>query len=486
NVESPGTNVWHAIATTEHNEFNDPTRALTPANRLTALESGESTSVEKSKLLDTQNTYNGEGAKEGEVAEPGTRLVDSDGPQHKVTYLAGHEQKESLARLHSKYFYDEGAPGGESYDLQTKQSPLAQLSNEEEVEVRTTKTSYSGQSNLGWKLRAPTSVASSGPEEAALSKSSTEYNPTTGQVTEVRGTSAETTLSYAKKFGEAGSEAGKLKAPWGTAVNAEGAVLVVDSANNRIEKFSSEGIYVSSFGTLGSGSGQLKEPEGIALDSSGNIWVADSGNNRIEEFSSAGAFVKTVGSLGTESGKLKAPAALAFDPKGNLWVTDTANNRIEKFNKEGVYVSEFGSAGTEPGKLAEPKGIAIDASEHVWVANTANNRIEEFSQTGSLLRNFGLKGSGEGQLNTPIDLKLDSSGNIWTADSKNNRAESFTPNGAYVTQIGCVGTATGQLAEPKAIAFDATGKAWVADSANNRMEQRSKGPNAHDQKTIYC
>jgi YD repeat-containing protein len=484
NVAAPSNSPNGAIATTEYNEFNDPIRTLTPGNRQTALEAGAS-SAEKSKLLDTQNTYNGEGAKEGEVEEPGTRLVESDGPQHKVTYVAGHEQKESLARLHTKLFYDEGAPAGETYDLQTKQSTLAQLSNEEEVEVRTTKTSYSGQSNLGWKLRAPTSVATYGPEEAALSKASTEYNPTTGQVTEVRGSSAESTLSYAKKFGEAGTEAGKLKAPWGTAVNAEGAVLVVDSANNRIEKFSSEGIYVSSFATLGSGSGQLKEPQGIALDSSGNIWVADTGNNRIEEFSSAGVFVKTVGSLGTESGKLKAPAALAFDPKGNLWVTDTANNRIEKFNKEGIYVSEFGSAGSEPGKLAEPKGIAIDASEHVWIADTNNNRIEEFSMTGSLLKRFGVKGSGEGQLNTPIDLKLDAQGDIWTADSKNNRAESFTPNGAYVTQIGSAGTAAGQLAEPKAIAFDATGKAWVADSANNRMAQWSKGPNAHDQKTVY-
>jgi streptogramin lyase len=484
NLATPSSSPNGSIATTEYNEYNDPIRSLTPGNRATALEAGAE-SVAKSKLLDTQNTYNGEGAKEGEVSEPGTRLIESDGPQHKVTYVAGHEQKESLARLHSKFFYDEGAPVGEAYDLQTKQSTLAQLSNEEEVEVRTTKTSYSGQSNLGWKLRAPTSVASYGPEEASLSRSSTEYNPTTGQVTEVRGTSAETTLSYAKKFGEAGSEAGKLKAPWGTAVNSEGAILVADSANNRIEKFSSEGIYVSSFGTLGSGNGQLKEPQGLAIDSSGNVWVADTGNNRIEEFSSTGTFIKTVGSLGTESGKLKAPSDLAFDPKGNLWVADTANNRIEKFNKEGVYVSEFGSPGTEPGKLAEPKGIAIDASEHVWVADTSNNRIEEFSQTGSLLKNFGAKGSGEGQLNEPIDLKIDSSGDLWTADSKNNRAEAFTPTGGFVTQIGSAGSGNGQLKEPKGIAFDATGKAWVSDSANNRMAQWSKGPNAHDQKTIY-
>jgi streptogramin lyase len=490
NVASPSNSSYGSVSTTEYNEFNDPIRELSPDDRQVALEAGAG-SVAKSKLLDTQNTYNGEGAKEGEVAEPGTRLVESLGPEHKITYVAGHEQKESLARLHSEFSYDEGAPSGETYDLQTKKTTVAQLINNkeersgEEVEARTTKTSYSDEGTVGWRLRAPTSVTTIDPEGNTLTKSATEYNSTTGQVTESRGTSAETTLSYVKKFGEVGSETGKLKAPWGAVVNAEGQLLVVDSANSRVEKFSAEGVFVSSFGTAGSGNGQLKEPQGIALDASGNVWVADTGNNRVEEFSSAGAFVKTVGSLGTESGKLKAPSDLAFDSKGNLWVADTGNSRVEKFNKEGVYSSEFGSAGSEPGKLKEPEGIVVDSGEHVWVVDTGNNRIEEFSTTGSLLKRFGSSGSGEGQLNTPIDLKIDAQGNLWTADSKNNRAEAFTPTGSYVTQIGFKGTAAGQLSEPKGIAFDATGKAWVVDSANNRLEQWSKGSNAHDEKTIY-
>jgi YD repeat-containing protein len=484
NVASPSNATYGSITTTEYNEYNDVIRTLTPDNRATALASGAS-SAELSKLLDTQNTFNGEGAKEGEVLEPGTRLVESFGPQHLIKYVAGHEQKEAFGRDHKEFSYDQGAPGGETYDLATESSDLAKLANKEDVEVRTTKTSYSGQSNLGWKLRAPTSVTTIDPEGHTLTTSTTEYNPSTGQVSEVRGTAAEKTLSYASKFGEAGTAAGKLKAPWGVVVNSEGKLLVVDSANNRVEKFSAEGTYVSSFGEAGSGNGQLKEPQGIALDAAGHVWVADTGNNRIEEFSSAGAFMTSVGSLGSESGKFKAPSALAFDAKGNIWVADTGNSRIEKFDKEAKFSSEFGSAGSEPGKLAEPKGIALDSGEHVWVADTGNNRIQEFSASGSLLKRFGTPGAGEGQLNTPIDLKIDSQGNLWTLDTLNGRAESFTPSGAYLTQLGWRGSEAGQLSEPRALAFDATGKAWITDSADNRLEQWSKGPNAHDQKTIY-
>ncbi|HUA74341.1 MAG TPA: DUF6531 domain-containing protein [Solirubrobacteraceae bacterium] len=482
NVASPSTNPNGSIATMEYNEFNDVIRTLAPGNRLIALAAGAE-SAEKSKLLDTQNTYNGEGKKESEVEEAGTRLIDVLGPQHTIKYRAGGETKESLARHHEVLVYDQGAPSGEKYDLVTERYDLAQLVNHEEVEVRTTKTSYSGQSNLGWKLRAPTSVTMD-PEGSKLT-TTTEYNSTTGQVTEVRGVGAETTLSYASKFGEGGSEAGKLKNPWGVAVNSEGKLWVVDSANSRVEEFSSSGSYLAKFGESGSGAGQLKEPEGIALDAAGHVWVADTGNNRIEEFSATGAYMATVGSLGSESGKFKAPAALAFDPKGNMWVADTGNSRVEKFDKEAKYVSEFGSAGAEPGKLAEPRGIAVDSGEHIWVADTANNRIQEFSTAGALLKRFGTPGAGEGQLNAPIDLKIDSLGNVWTVDSNNNRAESFSPNGAYVTQIGFKGTEAGQLTAPRSLAFDATGKVWVSDSSNNRLEQWSKGPSAHDQKTIY-
>jgi streptogramin lyase len=177
NVSSPGTATNGSVTTTEYNELNDAVRTLTADNRLTALEAG-SKSVEVAKLLDTESTYNLEGE------APGTQLIDVLGPQHQIKYMVGKEQKESLARHHLKYFYNEGAPGGEKYDLVTRTTDLAQLANEEEVEVRHTTNSYSGQSNLGWKLRAPTSVTAD--SEGAKLTTTTLYNSTTGQITETR------------------------------------------------------------------------------------------------------------------------------------------------------------------------------------------------------------------------------------------------------------------------------------------------------------
>jgi hypothetical protein len=189
NISSPSNAPYGSIATTEYNEFNDTVRTLSADNRQVALEAGGE-SVDKAKLRATYYTYKAECSKESEnkheaeSLEPGNRLCETEGPQHQIKYMAGGEQKEELGRLHTKYFYDENAPGGETYNLETKTSSIAQLANEEEVEVRKTTTSYSGQTNLGWKLRAPTSITVD-PEGKNLT-TTTIYNSATGQIAETR------------------------------------------------------------------------------------------------------------------------------------------------------------------------------------------------------------------------------------------------------------------------------------------------------------
>src|SRR6202042_3284084 len=74
---------------------------------------------------------------------------------------------------------------------------------------------------------------------------------------------------------------------------------------------------------------------------------------------------------------------------------------------------------------------------------------------------------------------------LLVADTLNNRVEEFSPAGAYLTQVGWKGSEGGQLSEPHAVAIDAHGNIRATDSGNNRVELWSKGPNAHDSRTIY-
>ncbi|HXB66097.1 MAG TPA: DUF6531 domain-containing protein [Solirubrobacteraceae bacterium] len=210
NTATPSTGKYGSISTAEYNEYNDVGRTLSPDNRATALEAGEK-SAEVASLLSTFNTYNSESKpkcskesefdEERESYEPGTRLCETEGPAHAVKYMAGKEQEKApYARSHVRYFYDEKVPAegpdkesfaNQTFDLLTESKTLTEIVNakggvEQEVEPRTTVTSYSGQNNLGWKLRKPTSVTVAAEAEGAKITHTTLYNEN-GQPTETRG-----------------------------------------------------------------------------------------------------------------------------------------------------------------------------------------------------------------------------------------------------------------------------------------------------------
>ena len=65
----------------------------------------------------------------------------------------------------------------------------------------------------------------------------------------------------------------------------DGSIYVSDSRNALIQKFTSEGVFVSQWGTKGSGDGQFSHPSGVAVSSDGSVYVADYANNRIQKFS---------------------------------------------------------------------------------------------------------------------------------------------------------------------------------------------------------
>ncbi len=102
-----------------------------------------------------------------------------------------------------------------------------------------------------------------------------------------------------RKWGGPGNRIGQFWYPWGSAVSAvsaDGTVYVLDTGNDRIQKFDPNGTFITAWGTDGSNNGEFDAPRGIAVDSDDNVYVADSGNNRVRRFAPGGPAVIAVAS----------------------------------------------------------------------------------------------------------------------------------------------------------------------------------------------
>ena len=118
-------------------------------------------------------------------------------------------------------------------------------------------------------------------------------------------------------------------------------------------------------------------PRGIAVDSSGNVYVVDMDNNRVQKFDSNGKFITKWGSYGNGDGQFSYPAYIAVDTSGNVYVVDSG--RIQKFDSNGKFITKWGSEGSGEGHFSAPGGIAVDSSGNVYVADILNGSIQVFA-----------------------------------------------------------------------------------------------------------
>ncbi|HUU40655.1 MAG TPA: hypothetical protein VMW42_06935, partial [Desulfatiglandales bacterium] len=129
----------------------------------------------------------------------------------------------------------------------------------------------------------------------------------------------------------------------------------------------------------GRNEGEFYGAEGIVTDTNGYVYVADTGNSRVQKFTSDGEFVTMWGSYGTEDGEeIWYVTGIATDSEGNVYVS--SNYQIQKFTSEGVFITMWQGAGTGEGEFRLISGIAVNSNDQVYVTELGNHRIQVFSK----------------------------------------------------------------------------------------------------------
>jgi hypothetical protein len=222
-----------------------------------------------------------------------------------------------------------------------------------------------------------------------------------------------------------------------------GALALVSAPALAVKEYAPAGSFGEPCSGTPCGKGQFNGPTGVAVDTAasvlvqsaaGDVYVVDGGDNRVERFSSTGVYLGQFDGSGTfevegkvETGKphpslpLSSPGAVAVDDSGktaledpsvgDVYVADVGHNVIDKFSAEGEYLGQLKETigGTPFGPIY---GLTVDSSGELWVEQTPtglfHSSIDEFSDVGVFLKSFETEDYG-----SPLGLAIDSHADVY-------------------------------------------------------------------------
>jgi tripartite motif-containing protein 71 len=279
--------------------------------------------------------------------------------------------------------------------------------------------------------------------------------------------------------GDEGTESDDLlPQPEGIDVDRDGNVLVNEIGENRINLFDANGNLISTWGSSGGDIGQFSHPHGNEVEDENNqsasevfVYIADQNNDRIQKFSKDGTFITAWGEQGEGNGQFLHTHGIDLDSDGNVYVSDRDQPSIQKFSSDGTFINKWGSEGTADGQFIQPWDVSVSQDDRIFVPDYGNDRIQIFSKDGDFIAAWGTSGSGPGQFDGPAVVAFDPEGNVYVTDSGNHRVQKFTSNGTYITEWGEEGQGNGQFSMPEGLAVDPlSGNVYVSDTSNNNVQ----------------
>ena len=280
---------------------------------------------------------------------------------------------------------------------------------------------------------------------------------------------------------------GGFNGPRGVAIDAAGNRFVTDTYNQRVVKYAADGDFVTQWGSRGRDDYAFNYARMIAVSPPDqSVVVADTDNHSIKKFSNDGTFLCRAGGLGDAGELMRNPHGVDVAADGTIFVTDTRNGLLKAFDPDCgfLFASTYAKGATpQSGQLQFPRGIAADGSDgSVWVADSSQDVVKHYAVdpgagTFTWLGTLGSKGSAANQWNNPFDLEV-ASDQLLVADTGSNMVKVWdTQTGQFVEAYGGGGAALGKFQQPQGMDVSPVdGTLWVVEQRNERLQHLAIEP----------
>ena len=253
-----------------------------------------------------------------------------------------------------------------------------------------------------------------------------------------------------------------LSLPEGVACDRNGTVVIGDTANNRLLRFT----YRDK--TFGGGTEvkipELTAPARVALNSKGEIYALDSAQRRVVHLGAGGDFKETLAYTDTPGAGNIVPKDLALDEADNIYVLDVFGARVLVLNPDG----RFQKLLDVPADAGFGSELAVDGSGTVFLLDSIKRRLYSAAKDAAAFTPLGGE-LGEYVATLPTAMTA-GRGAIFVVEGSAGSIVTLGRDGSFLSRQLTMGWNEGSLNHPSQLCVNDKDEAFLADRDNSRIE----------------
>lgn len=255
---------------------------------------------------------------------------------------------------------------------------------------------------------------------------------------------------------------GGMRLPEGVACNDRSSLIVGDTGNSRLLRYSVEDRNVKPAGEIRVP--QVPSPIRLQLNSKGEIFALDGKQRRIARLGSGGEFKDYISPEGIPSPASFVSRSFKIDRSDHIYILDVFSARVLVLNPEGKYQKH----------LEFPKGsgfisdLAVDFKGTIYLVDSVRAMVLVATKEGKGFSPL-TKGLRE-HLSFPTFLTTDSRGVLYVVDEHGGGIVILGQDGSFLGRQLAMGWNEGLLYYPSQMCLNDKGEVFIADRGNSRVQ----------------
>jgi len=255
---------------------------------------------------------------------------------------------------------------------------------------------------------------------------------------------------------------GGLKQPEGVACNEKGLLIVGDTGNDRLLRYSYNDRSLKAGAEIKVQ--QLSNPIRLQMNSKGEIFALDGKKRRILRLNPDGTFKGYVDAEGIPSPSAFVPRSFKIDRNNNIYILDIFSARVLALNSEGKYQKQI----PFPKDYGFFSDLAVDSKWTLLLIDCVKAMVfsapkdsNTFSPLTKDLREY---------LNFPTSITTDNRGTVYVVDQNGSGIVILGQDGSFQGRQLNMGWNEGLLYFPSQMCINDNGEVFIADRDNSRVQ----------------